>query len=211
MEDRIVAGASLFSEASRPEPDCAERTAMKRPVLVSSLLLLLVCSSMWAQQPRPPAAPASREDILKLFDVMQNREQVRRTMESMVNQSQALMRQQIKEHDPKITDEELAELDREAEEMWKSFPVDQMLEDAVPVYQRHLTKTDVEAMISFYSSPTGQKLLREMPAIMSEGMQAMYPDIQKHMDAAMQRIEEKARKQRQQKKPAPKPESSPSV
>ena len=131
-------------------------------------------------------------------------------MESVVRQSQALMHEQIKERNPKITDEELAELDEESEEMWKSFPVDQMLEDAVPVYQKHLTKTDVDAMISFYSSPTGQKLLREMPAIMSEGMQAMYPDIQKHMDAAMQRIEEKARKQQQKKKPAPKTEPSPS-
>jgi len=132
-------------------------------------------------------------------------------MESMVSQSQALMRQQIRERNPKITDEELAELDQDAEEMWKNFPVDQMLEDAVPVYQKHLTKTDVDAMISFYSSPTGRKLLREMPAIMSEGMQAMYPDIQKHMDAAMQRIEEKARKQQQRKKPAPKPDPSPSA
>ena len=124
-------------------------------------------------------------------------------MESMVSQSQVLMREQIKQRNPKITDEELAELNQEAEEMWKNFPVDQMLEDAVPVYQKHLTKTDVDAMISFYSSPTGQKLLREMPAIMSEGMQAMYPDIQKHMDATIRRIDERARKQ-QQEKPAPK-------
>jgi hypothetical protein len=183
---------------------------MKIRVSLTCLFLLIAGSSIFCQESAMTGAPASREDVLKLFDVMQNREQVRRTMESMVKQSQALMREQIKERNPKITDEELAELDQEAEEMWKSFPVDQMLDDAVPVYQRHLTKNDVDAMISFYSSPTGQKLLREMPAIMSEGMQAMYPDIQKHMDAAMQRIEEKARKQQQKKKPAPKTEPSPS-
>lgn len=184
---------------------------MNMKTLVIPIILLLTSWSAFAQQPPSSSAPASREDVLKLFDVMQNREQVRRTMESMVSQSQALMRQQIKERNPKITDEELAELDQEAEEMWKNFPVDQMLEDTVPIYQKHLTKTDVDAMISFYSSPTGQKLLREMPAIMSEGMQAMYPDIQKHMDAAMQRIEEKAKKQQQKKKLAPKPQLSPSA
>jgi uncharacterized protein len=177
-----------------------------RFVTVALLVLLLTTFAAFAQQPPTTNAPASREDVLKLFDVMQNREQVRRTMESMVNQSQTLMHEQIKERNPKISDEELAELDQEAEEMWKTFPVDQMLEDMVPVYQKHLTKTDVAAMINFYSSSTGQKLLREMPAIMSEGMQAMYPDIQKHMDAAMQRIEEKAKQQQQKKKPAAKPE-----
>ena len=181
-----------------------------REILNCTLLLLVGCWMFGQPSPVTPA-PASRQDVLRLFDVMQNREQVRRTMESMVSQSQALMRQQIRERNPKITDEELAELDQDAEEMWKNFPVDQMLEDAVPVYQKHLTKTDVDAMISFYSSPTGRKLLREMPAIMSEGMQAMYPDIQKHMDAAMQRIEEKARKPQQRKKPAPKPDPSPSA
>jgi hypothetical protein len=170
---------------------------------VTLLIVLFTNCAVFAQQPPTTNAPASREDVLKLFDVMQNREQVRRTMESMVNQSQSLMHEQIKQRNPKITDQELAELDQEAEEMWKTFPVGQMLEDMVPVYQKHLTKADVDAMINFYSSSTGQKLLREMPAIMSEGMQAMYPDIQKHMDAAMQRIEEKARQQKQKKKAAP--------
>src|SRR5438445_7647464 len=174
---------------------------MKSLAMILIIALLTSCAA-FAQQ-SPSAAPASREDVLKLFDVTQNRQQLRRTMDSMVSQSQVLMREQIRERNPKITDEELAELDQDAEEMWKNFPVDQMLEDAVPVYQKHLTKTDVDAMISFYSSPTGRKLLREMPAIMSEGMQAMYPDIQKHMDATIRRIDERARKQ-QQEKPAPK-------
>jgi hypothetical protein len=158
---------------------------------------------MFGQQPSVVSAPASREDILKLFDAMQNRAQVRRAMESMVSQSQSLMREQIKQRHPDITEDELATMERESAEILNDFPVDLMMEDMVPVYQKHLTKADVEAMIGFYSSPTGQKLLREMPAIMSEGMQAMYPDIQKHMDAAMRRIEEKARQQ--QKKPSPKP------
>lgn len=180
---------------------------MKSAAVILLVVLFASCAA-FSQQAPTSDIPASREDVRKLFEVMQNREQVRRTMESMVSQSQALMHEQLKERNPKITDQELAELDRESDEMWKSFPVDQMLEDMVPVYQKHLTKIDVDAMISFYSSSTGQKLLREMPAIMSEGMQAMYPDIQKHMDAAMQRIEEKARQQQQRKKPAAKPEPS---
>ena len=40
--------------------------------------------------------------------------------------------------------------------------------DMVPVYQKHLSKSDVEEMIKFYSTPTGQKILREMPAMTAE-------------------------------------------
>lgn len=36
-----------------------------------------------------------------------------------------------------------------------------MTEAMVTVYQKHFTKSDVEALIGFYSSPTGQKMLRE--------------------------------------------------
>ena len=53
-----------------------------------------------------------------------------------------------------------------------------MLDDMIPVYQKHLTKSDVDEMIKFYSTPTGQKFLREMPAMTAEGMEAMHADAQ---------------------------------
>ena len=57
----------------------------------------------------------------------------------------------------------------------------------VPVYQKHLNKSDVDAMSAFYSSPTGRKLLREMPAMTAESMQAASPRIQAMMDRVMER------------------------
>jgi uncharacterized protein len=42
----------------------------------------------------------------------------------------------------------------------------------VPIYQKHLTKADLEALTQFYGSPVGQKILNEMPAILSESMEA---------------------------------------
>jgi hypothetical protein len=59
-------------------------------------------------------------------------------------------------------------------------------------------------MSAFYSSPTGQKLLREMPAMTSEAMQASYGRLQKQMEAVAERAE-KAIKDSEQRKPAPKP------
>ena len=36
-------------------------------------------------------------------------------------------------------------------------------------------------MLAFYDTPTGQKILREQPAMMAEGMQAMRPRMEKMM------------------------------
>jgi hypothetical protein len=50
------------------------------------------------------------------------------------------------------------------------FSIDEMLEDMTTIYQRHFTRNDVDALIAFYSSPAGQHLLNEQPAIMREYM-----------------------------------------
>jgi len=58
----------------------------------------------------------------------------------------------------------------------------------IPVYQKHLTKGDVDGLVAFYSSPTGEKMLKEMPAIMSESMQAASGVMQDMMAKMTQRV-----------------------
>jgi hypothetical protein len=53
----------------------------------------------------------------------------------------------------------------------------------IPTYEKHFTKGDMDALTAFYSAPTGQKILREMPAIMSEAMEAMMPIMRKNIDS----------------------------
>jgi hypothetical protein len=64
------------------------------------------------------------------------------------------------------------------------------LDAMVPVYQKHLTKGDVDALAAFYSTATGQKLIKEMPQITAEAMQEMLPLMRKNMDAMTQRMQE---------------------
>jgi len=89
------------------------------------------------------------------------------------------------------------------------MPVDGMLDDMIPVYQRHLSKSDVDAMIGFYSTPTGQKMIREMPAIAAEGMQAMQPRLLKQMDEAKEKIEQMAREDAQKQQKSAPPSATP--
>jgi uncharacterized protein len=171
----------------------------ERACLLACLILFAACVAS-AQQPSTDS-PATKDDVLRLFRVMDTQAQVRQVMEQVMQQMRTMNREQIKQRHPDITEADLARMDRESEEIAKGFPVDEMIEDMVPVYQKHLTKPDVDAMIAFYSSPTGKKLLRELPALMAEGVQAAYPRMQKSLDAILKRLDEQAN--------PPKPKPSP--
>jgi len=145
------------------------------------------------------AAPATRDDILKLFDTMHIRDQMRLVMDSVAKQQREMIREGLKKRAPQMTEQDLARLDQFTSDMLKDFPVDGMLDDMIPVYQKHLNKADVDAMNAFYQSPTGQKMLREMPAMTAESMQASSPRIQAMMDKVMERAEQLAREERNKK------------
>ena len=178
---------------------------MKRRLLLI-LLVAFSASTLVAQSGTAVDAPSTRDDILKLFEVMHVREQMRAVMEQVMQQTRSMGREALKKRHPEVTDEELARLDTMSQQTMKDVPIEGMLDDMVPVYQKHMNKADVEAMVGFYSSATGQKMLREMPAMTAEGMQAVYPRLQKQMDATMQRVEEMEKENLQKKDSSPKPQ-----
>jgi hypothetical protein len=73
--------------------------------------------------------------------------------------------------------------------MTKELPFDEMMQSMVPAYQKHFTKGDMDALIAFYSTPTGQKVLQELPAVMGEGMEAMMPIMRKSVEKMTEHAE----------------------
>jgi hypothetical protein len=59
----------------------------------------------------------------------------------------------------------------------------------------------MDALVAFYSGPTGQKVLRELPAVMAEAMEAMRPILSKTMDRMTERMQQEVA---QMKKDSPK-------
>lgn len=61
------------------------------------------------------------------------------------------------------------------EEFWLGFAKKVKTEDLVdmlvPIYDRHLTHSEVTALIEFFQSPVGKKLVSVQPEIMKESMQ----------------------------------------
>jgi hypothetical protein len=179
-----------------------EEPYMKLKSVFLAILLCLSSSQLLgqAQGSAVSEAPASADDIRKMFDVMHIRDQMKLIMQQVSQQMRSMEHDQIRKQQPHVTDEDIAKLDAMSDEMLRQFSTEGLLDDMVPVYQKHLSKTDVDAMVGFYSTPTGQKILREMPAMTSEGIEAMQPRLTRMIDEANARIEKMMNEQMQEKK-----------
>jgi uncharacterized protein len=172
---------------------------------ISLAFLFLVASTTFAQQPTPTPgdAPATKEDIQHLFEVMQIHQQMRQVMDAMMKQQSAMIRETLKQRYPKTSAERIARADQMIAETMKDMPMDAMLDDMIPIYQRHFSKADIDAMSTFYASPTGQKMMREMPALTSESMQASYAHLQKQIDDIEKQAEQIVKEDQEKQKSAP--------
>ncbi len=156
-------------------------------MLMALLAGLLFAPVNFAQQ-NAADAPASKEDIERFLETMHSRDTMKNMMSLISKQMHQMAVEQAKKQ-PSLPPDFVARMDKAADDMVKNFPTDELFDAMIPVYQRHLTKGDVDAFIGFYSSPTGQKFLREMPAITSEAMQASMGLVQKMMAQTMQRVQ----------------------
>jgi len=162
---------------------------MKRCIATFVFVLLLI-SAASTQTASPVEDASTREDVVRLFDVMQIRQQMELVMKQMFQQMRSMSREEMKDRKIQVSPEDMAKADALADKIMKEVSVSDMLDDMIPVYQRHLSKPDVEEMIKFYSTPTGQKILREMPSMTAEGMQAMQPRLRKQMDQITHEIDQ---------------------
>ncbi len=157
--------------------------------------LLLATSSAWTQQAASGDPPASKEDIQKLFVALHVRERQQLIVDSSRKQAKAVATDILNKELPEASKEELTQMQGMINEMVddidRDYPMDAILNDMVPIYQRHLTKSDADELIAFYSSPVGRKVLRELPAITSEAMQVSTSYLQPRMEAAVGKLKEK--------------------
>jgi hypothetical protein len=104
----------------------------------------------------------------------------------------------IQEKMPEATPEQKKKLREMMDEVMRESlgpaAINEMLEATVPVYQRHLTKADMDAMVAFYSSPVGQKILHEQPTMIQESMEASAGIQQRIARSMFQKIDERMEK-----------------
>jgi len=80
--------------------------------------------------------------------------------------------------------------------MTKQIPYDEMMPATGPAYQKHFTKGDMDALVAFYSAPTGKNYLQELPSVTAESMESMMPIMRKSIDRMTQSVEEEVAQMR---------------
>jgi len=128
----------------------------------------------------PAAERATREQLARLFQVMRIRDQVQ-SMRGMISSSiEGQLKDQMQSviaqngSDSQLTPDQRQQLDqlmrKYMDKAVNLYPVSEMLDDMTGLYQRHLSRQDVDAMIAFYGSPAGKHLLDAQPKIAREYM-----------------------------------------
>jgi hypothetical protein len=159
---------------------------MKRLLALVSLCFLFSFSAI-AQQ---SDAPATKEDVQRHFEVMHVHEMMNQMIDAMAKPMHQMIHDQYVKDKDKLPADFEAQMNKMMDGMFKDIPWDQMIDVMIPAYQKHLTKGDLDAIIAFYSTSTGQKILRETPAMMAEAMQAMTPIMENYMEKVQSRLQE---------------------
>lgn len=161
---------------------------MKRFLL--TLTVFLAFATTGVAQQSAADTPATKEDVQRYLDVMHSREMIDQMVGAMIKPMHQMVHEEYLKDRDKLPADFEASMNKTMDDMMKRFPWDEILQAMVPVYKKHFTKGDIDAIVAFYSAPTGQKLLKEMPAMMAESMESMMPILRKHMDAMTERIQQ---------------------
>jgi uncharacterized protein len=185
------------------------------------LLLVVIGQSPWllAQKAAPAATPArphtsqpatsdgapSLAQVVKLMELLRVRDELQITLDAMKQQMKDAATETFSERIPNPTPEQLRSVNSVVDDVFTEVSLDDLIKDLVPVYQRHLTRSDVSALITFYSSPAGQKILREQAAMVKESMRVAGANQQKRMEELLAKLDVRMHQliEQEQNKPYP--------
>ena len=161
---------------------------MKR-ILLAAAIILAMGGYLGAQQ-NPADTPATKEDVQRYLQIMHSREMMTKMADAMSKPMHQMVHEQYLKDKDKLPPDFEARVNKMTDDMFKTMPWDDMMDAMVPVYQKHFTKGDVDALVSFYSTPTGQKLIKELPEITAEAMQEIMPLLRKSIDSMNERLQQ---------------------
>ncbi len=167
---------------------------MRTVRLVVLALVALSPVIMVAQQAARPSPATTqsvrptRGDVLKFLGVMRVRERMEDVRKAALAQARQSVRDLVAEELPNATREQVAELEAMVDKMVAGYTIDDTLEDMIPIYQKHLTKGDIDTVTAFFSSPAGRHFLDKEPLITNEALQLVTSKTQVQVDATMAAI-----------------------
>jgi hypothetical protein len=149
----------------------------------------------------PADQQATKEQLTQLFELMRIREQVASLTKLLPALMQQQMTAQIKQMQQ--SNPELAPVTPQQQQAIASFTskfmeraldlykLDEMIADMTGLYQKYMTRSDLDGIIAFYSSSAGQHLLDMQPLIMQEYL----PLVMQRMQDRIQTLTDEMRKE----------------
>lgn len=131
------------------------------------LLFSMMCGAGLAQTVAMDATPPSRAQVLTLMSAMTIRQNVEASLQGTQNKIKLAARTSFLKKNPDADVATLKKLDAVFDST-KMFTFDEISETLIPVYQKNLSASDVQAAIDFYNSEAGKRLLEKLPAIVRE-------------------------------------------
>jgi hypothetical protein len=174
---------------------------------IASAIVVTCAPAAFAATPVPSADPAVVAATKQMLASMKIRDlmlaSLKQADQQMPAQITASMNAMI-DGDPNMSAEKKAEAHKKLQEALPTLSaqmhgiftdptlVDDILAEMVPLYAETYTLDEIRQLSAFYASPLGQKMLANMPKLMSRSMdisnRVMMPRIQKMMAQSAQSI-----------------------
>ena len=170
-----------------------------RTIFAIAIFSLALSLPLFGQDAASAVDQSTRDEVVRFMELLQVRSRMTMMLDSMRVQQRRLAEQSLKTEKPNATPQEIQRTDRVVDTALNSVlsdqTIDQMINALVPIYQRHFSKADLDGILAFYTSPVGQKLQNETPAITQESMQATtdiisqkLPEIKQAVKAQMDKM-----------------------
>ncbi|MEO1137597.1 MAG: DUF2059 domain-containing protein [Pseudomonadota bacterium] len=133
---------------------------MKRLIFATVFIFLVQFGSSQAEEISP-----IRQKSLELMAIIGGEDMVRSIMDTALAQSFELARAELNP-DARLTFDLYAQIARESvADMIPEFTI-----QIASIYERHFTIEEMDAIIEFYKSPVGEKLVTKLPELTSESI-----------------------------------------
>jgi hypothetical protein len=135
-----------------------------------------------------PIDPALRAKIVQLMDITNAEELGKQVSSGLINRMLATMQQLS----PGLDDQGLEVVAEVTNELFlKNY--DTLFDQMIPLYAEYYTESDIEALIDFYQTPIGQKVLAVNPALTQASVELSVQWAQNLIPQLQMRIQERLR------------------
>ena len=136
---------------------------MKRFFLI--VLLVAVSGLFNVSRGQTPVAPEKAQNIRRLLELTGTH----RLVHQMIDELMASLKSSVPGEQPEVRNKIISIYE---EEIKKSFTVEKMNEFIIPIYDKYFTDDELTALVEFYESPLGKKVVSVLPQIFSESSSA---------------------------------------